>query len=137
MDFKDRRYFLIGRFMDYSFNNCEINKLKRYFSCKAHCNYYYYNNACYRYCVSINSRNSKRMLNYLKDKKIEYKEVNTTPMSIAHYRKLFVDNSLSRIDPYLYRRMQESDRKIVDEILSRNKKDWRTPAMKLLDELTK
>lgn len=140
MDYKNRDYFVIGDNLDYCFDHNIIKKIKRYFKCKINCKYIWINCELYFYCIGINKKDSVRLINYLKDNDIKYIKVFNEPIVLNEYSILFIDvNKPFRCIPSWYKRLKNKDKEKLNKII--NIEDfvmsWKTPAMKLLDELTK
>ena len=139
MDYKNRAYFVIGENLDYCFDHQIIKKIKRYFNCKIKCKYIWINCDLYFYCIGINKKDSVRLINYLKDNGIKYIKVVNEPIVLNRYSVAFIDTSKPFIFiPSGYKRFKNKDREKLNKII--NIEDivmpWKTPAMKLLDELT-
>ena len=139
MDYKNRAYFVIGENLDYCFDHQIIKKIKRYFNCKIKCKYIWINCDLYFYCIGINKKDSVRLINYLKDNGIKYIKVVNEPIVLNRYSVAFIDTSKPFICiPSWYKRFKNKDREKLNKII--NIEDivmpWKTPAMKLLDELT-
>lgn len=140
MDYKNRDYFVIGRNLDYTFDHGIIKRIKRYFNCKIKCKWILINGYLYFYCIGVNKRDSDKLINYLKDNDIKYIKVFNEPIVLNRYSVVFIDeNRLFRCMPYWYKRFKDKDKEKLNKII--NIEDfvtsWKTPAMKLLDELTK
>lgn len=141
MDYKNRDYFVIGKNLDYIFNHQIIKKIKRYFNCKIKCKYIWINCDLYFYCIGINKKDSIRLINYLKDNDIKYIKVFNEPIVLNRYSILFIDvNRGFNGYPYWYNNLNDKDKDIINKRVPNIEQffmSWKTPAMKLLDELTK
>lgn len=81
MDFRYKNYYIFNKMGYYPYIPKE---LKKYFKCKIHCKYYYWDGHYYTHCVSINKGDSKRLLAYLNDKHVEYHQITTLPKKIDY-----------------------------------------------------
>ena len=91
MDFRNRKYYAIGRYG----HNADIpKKLKKYFHCKIRCNQYTHREyhgdlqciGCYyTHCVSIDCRDADRLVAFLKDMNVGYEEITREPVRKSYY----------------------------------------------------
>ena len=140
MDYKYRDYFVIGDNLDYCFDHNIIKKIKRYFKCKIRCKWIWINSDLYFYSIGINKKNSNRLINYLKDNEIKYIKIYDEPFILNKYSVVFVDqNRPFRGIPLWYKKLKPKEKQRLDRKININElvMSWKTPAMKLLDELTK
>lgn len=137
MDFRNREYFVIGGMYDYRFDHQIVKKIKRYFSCKINCKYIYVDNKLYNYCIGINNINSKKLINFFEDNNIKYIKVKKEPFVLTYYMIAFINN-LETL-PSWYNKLSEVKKEEFNKLIDINyhKHGWKTPAMRLLDELTK
>lgn len=81
------------------------------------------------------------MINYLKDNDIKYIKVFNEPIVLNRYSILFIDvNRGFNGYPYWYNNLNDKDKDIINKRVPNIEQffmSWKTPAMKLLDELTK
>lgn len=123
MDYKNRDYFVIWDNWDYCFNHQIIKKMKRYFNYKIKCKYILINFDSYFYCISINKKDSVRLINYLKDNNIKYIKVFNEPIVLNGYITLFIDiNKLFNDRSYWYSVLSDTKRKMVDKKILAMKK---------------
>lgn len=91
MDFRYKDYYIFNKLGYYSYIPRQI---KRYFKCKIHCKYYMYDGVPYFNCVSIDKKDSKRLLTYLNDQHVEYQQITKPPKRKDSYTLICKEKEL-------------------------------------------